>query len=460
MGKKYNFKYIVIGSGPAGSAAALTLATKSKKSVALIESRFFGGSNLNTHDVPHAVAFDFAHHYFKAQSYPELKNQDFSFNFPTIAARELSVVLEAGGNNKKLFEEAGVVCISGFANFLDRHTIAVNQKKLTAETFILATGSKLKTTEIAGTNTVDFLTPSTAVKVQRLPKVVTVVGGGSTGCELAEYFAELGSQVLILERSERLLPREDKEAGEAISEYLIRKFGVSVLTNCQVISIEQDEFSKYLIFRYDNTEKMVRTESIVLATGSTPFLDYGLENTNIKFKKNGIAVDKFFQTSAKNIYAIGDCISDESSTDRAYLEGTTLASNLLNGTKTLVNYKGLIRLTNTYPEVATVGLSEDDLTRHGRKYKKAIIKLEETTASKTNNFNYGFVKLISDKTYHIIGAVIVAPHAGLLASEIAIAIRHNLTALEIASTPHIMNSYNYAIKLAAKKLIDKTKPKK
>lgn len=459
MGKKYNFKYIVIGSGPAGSAVALALA-QAKKNVALVEGRFFGGSNLNTHDIPHAVAFDFSHHYFKLQSYPELKNQDFSFNFPTIAARELSVVLEAGGNNKKIFEEAGVVCVNGFANFLDRHTIAINQKKLTAETFILATGSRLKTTEIAGTNTVDFLTPSTATKTQRLPKVVTIVGGGSTGCELAEYFAELGSQVLILERSDRLLPREDKEAGEAISEYLIRKFGASVLTNCQVVSIEQDEFSKYLIFRYDNTEKMVRTESIVLATGSEPFLNYGLENTNIKFTNAGIKVNKLFQTSAKNIYAIGDCIGGESSTDRAYLEGTTLASNLLNGTKTLVNYKGLIRLTNTYPEVATVGLSEDDLTRRNRKYKKAIVKLEETTASKTNNFNYGFVKLISDKTYHILGAVIVAPHASLLASEIAIAIRHNLTALEIASTPHIMNSYNYAIKLAAKKLISKTKPKK
>lgn len=454
MGKKYDFKYLVIGSGPAGSAAALTLA-KAKKSVGLIEGRFFGGTNINTRDIPYAVALDFAYHYHKTLSYPELKNQDFTFNFPTIAARELSAVLESGGNNKKIFEDAGIICLSGYANFLDRHTIAINQKRITAEYFILATGSSLKTAEINGTNTVDFLTPETAIKINRLPKVVTVVGGGSTGCEIAEYFAALGSQVLILERSDRLLPNEDQEVGEVISNYLIRKFGVSVLTSCKVTSIEQDNFSKYLIFHYGNTEKMVRTESIVLATGSTPFLNYGLENAGVKYKNTGIIVDKNFQTSTKNIFAIGDCIGNGSSTDRAHLEGSTLAANLISNSKTPVNYKGLTRLTHTYPEVAVVGLSEDDLIRRNRQYKKAIIKLDEITASKIYNFNYGFIKLLTDKSYHILGACIVAPNASLLAEEIAIAIRHNFTAIEIASTPHIMNSYNYAIKLAARKLLGK-----
>ena len=454
MGKKYDFKYIVIGSGPAGSAAALKLA-KAKKSVALVEGHFYGGANLNSRDIPYAVALDFAHNYSKLSSYPELKNQEFSFNSPTIAARELSAVIATGGNNKKIFEDAGVICLSGYANFLDDHTIAVNQKKFTAENFILATGSHLKTSGITIPESMNYLTPESAIKIHRLPKVVAIVGGGSTGCELASCYAELGSQVILLESSNRLLPREDTEVSDCLANYFTRKLGITILLSSKVISIGRDEHSAYLVFNYEGAEKLVRVSDIVLATGSEPNLNYGLENTKVKFKNTGIIVDKFFQTSAKHIYAIGDCLGGESSTDRAYHEGTALAANLINNTKTPINYSGLTRTTYTQPEIAVIGLTEDDLLRRDRKYKKATINLTETPASKTHNFDYGFIKLITDKTYRLIGASIVAPHASLLAEEIALAIRHNLTAVELASTPHIMNSYNYLIKLAATKLLGK-----
>ena len=236
MGKKYDFKYIVIGSGPAGSAAALTLA-KSKKRVALVESRHYGGSNLNTRDVPYKVALDFSHTYHKLRSYPEFRNQDLTFNFPTVTARELNTVMKTGGNDKKIFENAGIVCIDGYANFLDQHTIAIGQQKITAEFFVIATGSRLKTLGISGTDHVDYLTPNTAIRIRRLPKVVTIVGGGSTGCEIAEYYAELGVKVLLLETSDQLLPREDKEVSETISNYFSRHLGISVLTSCKVIYI-------------------------------------------------------------------------------------------------------------------------------------------------------------------------------------------------------------------------------
>lgn len=454
MGKKYDFKYIIIGSGPAGSAAASKLA-KAKKNVALVEGRFYGGSNLNSRDVPYSVALDFAHNYSRLSSYPELKNQEFSFNFPTVAARELSTIIAVNGNNKKPLEETGVICLGGYANFLDDHTIAVNQKKFTAEYFILATGSHLKTSGITIPESMDYLTPESAIKVHRLPEVVAIVGGGSTGCELASYYAELGSRVILFEASNRLLPHEDKEVGDLLTDYFTRKLGITILTGGKVTSIGRDEHSAFLIFSYEGTEKMVRVSDIVMATGSEPNLNYGLENTKVKFKPTGIVVDKFFQTSAKNIYAIGDCLGGESSTDRAYQEGVTLASNLISGSKTAANYNGLTRVTYTQPEVATIGLTEDDLIRRDRKYKKVIINLDETVASKTYNFEYGFIKLITDKTYRIIGASIVAPHASLLAEEIALAIRHGLTAVELASTPHIMNSYNYIVKLAATKLLGK-----
>lgn len=454
MSKKYDFEYIVIGSGPAGSAAALRLAEAHKK-VALVEGRFFGGSNLNTRDIPYAAALSFSHAYSRVQTFPELKSQDFHFNLPTVPARELKTIIESGGNNKKRYEDAGIICIKGYANFLDPHTIAVGGTQFTGENFILATGSHLKVKEIAGTDQIKCLTPETAIKIARMPKVAAIIGGGSTGCEIASYYAELGIKVIILESAERLLPREDQEVGDQIANYFTGKLGATVLPSCKVVAIEQDEFSKRVIFRHRSSEKVVRVDCIVLATGSEPTLNYGLENAKVKFKNTGITANRYFETSTKHIYAIGDCLGGESSTDRAHQEGMTLANNLINKVKNPVNYKGFVRTINTFPEIATVGLSEDDLLKRDRKYKKSIAKLSDIAASKIDNFDYGFIKLLTDRSNHIIGATVVAPHAELLATEIALAIRHNITAIELASTPHSINSYNYLIKLAAKKLLTK-----
>lgn len=456
MGRKYDFNYIVIGSGPAGSAAALTLA-KAKKRVALIEGRYFGGSNINTRDIPYGVSLDFAHVYHKISRLPEFSHQDLSFNFPTIVAHQLKAIIESGGgNNQKKFEDAGVICIHGYANFLDNNTIAVGEQKFTANNFILATGSHLDNSMIAGTSSVNYLTPETALKIRRLPKAVLVIGGGSSGCEIAEYYAKLGAKTLLMEKSSRILPKEDLEVSEEIKNHFTRDLGIMVLPSCKAIAIEQDDLSKRVIFQSDRTEKMVRVDCIVLATGSKPTVDYGLENTSVKFQKTGgIKIDKFFQTSAKNIYAIGDCVNNESSTERAEYEGKLLATNLVNKTKNLTNYKGFARTTSTSPTVVTIGSSESDLKRSKRKYKKSIVYIKDIPASKIYNSKYGFVKLLANRSNHIIGGCVISDHAESISGEIALAVRHNLTAIEIASTPHIANDFSYAVQLAAKKLVNK-----
>ena len=459
MSKKFDFNYIVIGSGPAGSSAALTLA-KAKKKVALVEASHYGGANLNTRDVPYGVALDFAHTFARVRTYPELRNQDFTFSFPTIVARQLKTTLTLSEENKKAYSDVGVVCLDGYAHFLDKHTIAVGDRQFTAANFIVATGSHLKISEIAGTESVKYLTPETAIKIRRMPKAVMVVGGGATGCEIAEYFAELGTKVLIAEMSDRILPREDKEVSEVMTDYFARHLGITVLPGAKVVAIERDKMSKRVIFHDGRPEKMVRVDCVVLATGSEPSLDLGLENAGVKYKATGITVDKLFQTSAKNVFAIGDCIGGESSTERAEYEGSVLAANIANKTKNLISYKGAVRITNTFPAVATVGMNEQDLMKRDRKFKKAIVKLDEINASRINGFAHGFVKFMLDRNQHIIGATIVAPHAELMAPEIALAIRHQLTVFEIASTPHDSNSWNYAVKLAARKVAIKTINKK
>ena len=456
MGKKYDFEYIIIGSGPAGTAAALTL-SRTKKRIAVIERNFLGGTNINTRDIPYAVSLDCAKLYHSIETSPIYQNQDLTFSFPNAVSHQLRSVLKASESYKTTLESSKIVHLNGLAHFIDNHTIALNSQRLTAENFILATGSTLRTSEINGTDTVSFLTPDTAIKIRRSPKVALVVGGGSTGCEITEYFANLGIKVLLMETANRILPREDKDVSEAISNHFTKDLGVMVLPNCKVVSLEQDNKSKKVIFQNARTEKLVRVDCIVLATGSEPYLDYGLENAGVKYKNTGIRVNKLFQTSAKNIYAVGDCINEESSTERAEYEGTLLAMNLINHSKNLPNYRGFARAINTSPEVVTVGLNEDDLLKRDRKYKKAVINIADIPAGVLYGQRFGFIKLIADKTNHLIGATIVAPGASDMAGELSLCIRHGISALELASTPHPTNSYGHAIKLAARKLLEKKK---
>ncbi len=492
MGRNYEFKYLVIGSGPAGSAVATSLA-KARKNVALVEGGPYGGANLNTRDIPYAVALNFAHTYYQTLHLPEFNLAELSFSFPTVVAHQRQAVAAAATlDNERTAENSGLLYVKGYAQFLDPHTVSINhgERQLTAENFILATGSRLNPAGITGLDVVNCLPPAMALKLRRLPRAVLVIGGGSTGCEIAEYCATLGARTLIIEQGSRLLPSEDPEVGLALQQHFTDDLGVMTLTNSRVVSLTQDALSKYAVFESGGSAKMVRVDTIILATGFIPNLGFGLENTGVKFNQDGsLAVDKFFQTSVKHIYAIGDCAigtpdrtpaptgkaktpkppkngrdpaldanyAPDSSTERAAYEGRLLANFLTSKSRTLPNYQGLPRLTNTLPGVACFGPTEIVLRRHHVRYRKAVVELSDIPAGKIYGDRLGFVKLLADRSDHIIAAQIVSKNASTLGNELALAIRHHLTTLELASTPHPTNDYGYAIQLAAKRLISPQK---
>ncbi|MFV0484899.1 MAG: dihydrolipoyl dehydrogenase family protein [Candidatus Saccharimonadales bacterium] len=453
MKLKFNFDLIVIGSGAAGSAGALMTAGAGLR-VAIVEADKWGGSAINYTDVPFSALFQATH--LLDQSIIGAKfgisSTNLRYNYPTLNNWKNIAMRRAGANSKKIFEEAGITCYKGFAHFLSPYEISVGSQRISAKKFLIATGSEMIDTGIKIPEGLNYLTPDTVLDLVRPPKTLFIVGAGSTGCELAQYFAELGTKVLIADIAGRLLPREDEEVGQVFDD-IFNRLNIKVLTQSRVVELSKDSISKKVTFMRGGQEKTIRIDEVLLCTGTTPATDFGLQNAGVKFGNNGIKVEKTFQTSLKHIYAAGDVTgSHDSSTERAVLEAGVAMSHMINRSKEVANYSGLIRTTRTWPAIATVGITEDDCLRHDRKVRKVIVPLAVAQASNTSDFRDGFVKIITDRNNKIIGATIVAPQAPLMAQELAIAIRYEMTPRAVADIPHVASDWGEVIRIACRRL--------
>ena len=455
MSKKLDYDLIVIGSGPAGASAAL-LSAKAGLKTAIVEKDKWGGSSLNHSDIPSKALFEFSHLYHKTSDGSRLgiSSATLRYNYPTAQNWKSLAMRRAGAGSKKIFESAKIACFSGFASFLSPYELAVKNQVISAPRFIIATGSKLSSGDISGIESVVCLTPADALNLNRPPKSVFVAGGGSTGVELANYFAELGSQVILGELANRILPKEDKEVGEILERYFENRLHMKILTSSRVVAVEKSSKPglKKVIFRRGGQEKTVEVAAIVLATGSNPVTNLGLENAGVAYDANGIHVDEHLRTKIKHIYAAGDCLGGESSTERSAYEGALAASNLIGKSKAPRDYNGFIRVIDTYPSVATTGLTEEECTQKHISYKKAILPLSTISASNTSDFTLGFAKLLADPKGRILGGTIVCPESALVIQELAIAVCHKLTVDALASAPHVSSSWSEIIRLTSRQL--------
>ncbi len=453
MSKKFDYEYVVIGSGAAGSAAALLAAGIGVKT-AICEADKWGGSTLNYRDVPYKAALGFAERYTDAISGAKfgMSSSTLRYNYPTLLNWQATTVRRAGGGSQKVYENAGIDCYHGLASFVSPHELVIGDTQITGEKFLLATGSQLSASGIAGADVVSCWTPNTVMRMAKLPKAMLIVGGGSTGCEIAEYFGALGVKVLIAEANDRLLPREDHEASTVIEDYLRKHFQVEILTNSRVIALTQDLKSKQVVFVRDGQEKSVRVDAIVMATTPEPFTDYGLENAGVKYSYKGVEVNAGLKTTCGHIWAAGDILGGESSTEKASYEAKLATMNALKKAGNVVNYTGFVRMTDTFPQVAKVGQNEVELGTEAEKRKVSIIPIDSVSAANTNDFREGFVKMSADTKGQIIGTTIVAPHADLLVQEVSLCIRTGMRVAEIAASPHVATSWSEAVRIAAREL--------
>lgn len=450
---RFDYQYTIIGSGAAGSAAAL-MAAGLGAHTAIVEADRWGGTTLNYRDIPYAAALGFAQRYAEAVAGSRfgMSSTSLRYNYPTVLNWQAAAVRRAGGGSRKVFENAGIDCYHGFAQFISSHEIAVGDKQISSEKFLIATGTTIAVNGITGIDTVNCWSPNTALRMAKLPKALAVIGAGSTGCELAEYFGALGVQVVLLEAQDRVLPREDPEASEVIDKHLRDRFGVKILEKSRVVALQQDAKSQQVIFIRGSQEKSVRVEAIVLATSPEPATDFGLENAGVKYSYRGINVNQNLRTSNGHIWAAGDAIGGESSTEKATYEGKLATLNAIKGSGNIINYTGFTRMTDTLPKVAKVGLNELECEQLKQKQKSTIVPLSAISAANTNDFRAGFVKLTAGVKGQILGATVVSPDADLVIQEVALALRSGLKVTELAGVPHVATGWSEAVRMAAREL--------
>ena len=452
--QKYDYDLIVIGSGAGGSAAA-TIAARDGKRVAVVEADTFGGDSPNWSDVPMKALLHAAQLYDEAKLGARfgLRSNTMSYNYPSLQAwKELAVKRTGAGGNRRYYEHQGISTFQGTAHFLSPHEISVNRRHLSAAHFLIATGSHWVPPQVQGITDVPYLTPRTILEGMKPPKSLYIIGGGTTGLEIAQLMAIFGTKVYIADIAARLLPDYDSEVGEGIEKMFHDRYGITALTHTRTLAVERENIAKRVTYNRGGHEHSVRVDEVLIAAGRLPSVDLGLENAGVDYTAKGIEVDSHLQTSAKHIYAAGDVLGQHSLTHTALLESRVAAHNLFAKNKMTPDYTATPRLVFTHPGIASVGLTEDDCLKRDLDIKKAIAPLNIIARSNTSDFRDGFVKLITDKKGALLGATIMAPHAGELIHELALALKHGMTAADVATTPHAFLSWSEAIRVAAAKL--------
>lgn len=454
--QKYDFDLIVIGSGAGGSVAADIVAGAGWR-VGIIENDELGGEATNWGSVPSKALLRAAEIYNLAKNHGPavgLRSASIGYNYPSVRAWKDTVVKRSGAaSGARYYQSKGISLLKGEARFINSHEITVNRRHISAQNFLIASGSKPADGGVVGLDKVAHLTPRSALDLIRPPKTVFIIGAGATGCEFAELFSSFGSKVYLADRAARILPREDTEVSQLAEDVFRRQRGMSVLTHAKVIRIARDGVMTRVTYLHGSEEHSVKVDQVLLAAGKTPAVDIGLDNAGIDYSAKGVEINEFLETSAKNIYAAGDILGRFLYTHTGVYESRVAANNLLHPKRKISpDYSAVPRVTFLSPEIASVGMSEADCLKRDLSVKSATAPLSIIARANVDNIPDGFVKVITNKKLEIIGASVVAPHAGEIIHELTLAVQYGLTAPEIAATLHAFPSWSEAVRVACSKI--------
>ena len=454
MAKK-DYNIIVIGGGSAGLVSAY-IASAVKAKVALVEKHRMGGDCLNTGCVPSKALLRTAKvlSYFKRHKDFGVKSAVAAFDFAEIMDRVHTVIGKVAPHDSvERYTDLGVDCVTGEAKILSPREVQVNGKTLTTNNIIVATGARPAVPPIPGLDKVPFLTTDTIWGLRELPKRLVIAGGGPIGCELAQAFARLGSQVTQVEMMPEILIREDTEVSEAIRKRFVSE-GIDVRVNHTLKEVVVEDGKKFVLLQKDDTTEKIEFDEILIAVGrAANGKGIGLEDIGVKFSRQGtIEVDEYLRTTAhKNIYACGDVAGPYQFTHTAAHQAWYCAVNaLFNPIKFKVDYRVIPWCTFTDPEVARVGLNEKEAKEKQVPYEVTTYAIDDLDRAIADSEDHGMVKVLTEPGKdRILGATIIGYHAGDLIAEYVLAMKHRLGLNKILSTIHIYPTMAEANKYAA-----------
>tara|TARA_R110002072_G_scaffold204033_2_gene362087 strand:- start:18633 stop:20087 length:1455 start_codon:yes stop_codon:yes gene_type:complete len=453
--KQFDRNLIVIGGGSAGLVAALIAAAVNAK-VTLIEKHKMGGDCLNTGCVPSKALIKSA----KVASLIKRSREfginvvDSSIDFSAVMERVQSVISKIEPHDSVTrFEGLGVECIEGEARITSPWSVEINGKILSTRSIIIATGARPFVPSIKGLEQLDYLTSDNLWDIRELPKRLIVLGGGPIGCELAQAFTRLGSQVTQVEMLPRIMMREDDEIARIINKRF-QDEGIDVRTNYTAQEVVIKNNQKFLICEHNNNAVEIAFDEILVAVGRAANTSgFGLEELGVELNSNKtIRVNEKLQTSIPNIYACGDVAGPYQFTHTASHQAWYATVNALFGKfkSFKVDYSVIPWATFTDPEVARVGLNEQEAKEKGISYDATSYDIDDLDRAITEGEDHGVVKVLTvpgkDK---ILGVTIIGDHAGELITEYISAMKHGFGMNKILGTIHIYPTLSEANKFAA-----------
>ncbi len=458
-----NYKYdvVVIGSGPGGYVAAIRCAQLGMKT-AIVEKydNKLGGTCLNVGCIPSKALLDSSEHFYNASHTFKthgIELDNLKVNLPQMIARKEDVVNKTVDGVKFLMKKNKIDVYYGMGSFIDANNLKVSKSDKSEETFsfakaIIATGSKPFSLPSIPIDKERIITSTEALVLKEVPKHLLVIGGGVIGLEIGSVYARLGSKVSVIEFADSLIGSMDLDLGKEIQKVLKKHLGFEFFLKHKVVSAENKDGIVTLKAENDKGEIVtLEGDYCLVSVGRRPYTDnLGLENAGvIKDERGKISVNEKLQTNIPHIYAIGDVIKGAMLAHKASEEGVFVAETMA-GQHPHINYNLIPGVVYTWPEVAAVGQTEQELIKNNIPYKKGSFPFMAIGRARASMDLDGFVKILAHKdTDEILGVHMIGPRCADIIAEAVVAMEFRASAEDLGVFSHAHPTFTEAVKEAA-----------